>query len=188
MSRVKKAKETNQMAKLVKDLNKRMESFEDAVMELKTLKDSISDLNDQIVEQENVNSETLRRLKEDLKENKTRILTEAVTAMGKVILSNEDLQEYKTEIQKWKDECTRVKASVQKEIKESIDEQMARQLKILELQYENKSSKLSASCESYKTEIVNLKETINRMSEELDSQKKLTADIARVRNAPENKS
>lgn len=179
--RARKLKETNQVVKLVKDLNKRMESFEDSVQELKILKDSITEMNDQIAEQEASNTETLRKLKEDLKENKLRALTEAVNGMGKMIISPEDLAEHKAEAQRWKDECARVKSSVQKEIKEAVDDQMSRRLKIQELEFENKTAKLTASCENYKAEIVNLKETIARMSQELDSQKKLTADVARVR-------
>jgi predicted RND superfamily exporter protein len=179
--RARKLKETNQVIKLVKDLNKRMETFEDAVQELKILKDSIAEMNDQIAEQEASNVETMRKLREDLKENKLKALTETVAGIGKVIISPEDLAEHKGEAQRWKDECARVKASVQKEIKEAVDDQMARRLKIQELEFENKTAKLSASCESYKAEIVNLKDTIARMSQELDSQKKLTADVARVR-------
>jgi hypothetical protein len=183
--RARKMKETNQVVKLVKDLVKRMESFEDSVQELKILKDSITDLNDQITEQEATSVETLRKLREDLKENKLRVLTDTVSSIGKIIISPEDLAEHKNEAQRWKDECARVKASVQKEIKEAVDDQMARRLKIQELEFENKTAKLSASCENYKAEIVNLKDTIVRMSQELDSQKKLTADVARVR--PETK-
>lgn len=180
-SRVKKLKETNQVIKLVKDLNKRMETFEDAVQELKILKDSLTEMSDQIAEQEANNVETMRRLREDLKENKLKALTDAVSGLGKVIISPEDLAEHKSEAQRWKDECARVKASVQKEIKEAVEDQMDRRLKIQELEFENKTAKLSASCENYKAEIGNLKDTITRMSAELDSQKKLTADVARVR-------
>jgi hypothetical protein len=179
-SRARKLKETSQVAKLVKDLNKRMESFEESVQDLKILKDSLAEMNDQIAEQEIANNETMRKLNEDFKENKLRAITEAVKSIGKIIISPEDLEDHKNNVQKWKDECTRVKASVQDEIKRNVDEQLTRQMKILELQNENKTSRLSASCESYKTEIANLKETIARMSLELDSQKKLTADVARV--------
>jgi predicted TIM-barrel fold metal-dependent hydrolase len=178
-ARARKLKEQNQVLKLVKDLNKRMESFEDTVQELKILKDSITDMNDQLTEQEASNVETLRKLREDLKENKLRALNEAVQTMGKVIVSEEDLEDYKQEVQKWKEEASRVKASVQTEIKEKVSEQLEKQMKILELQNENRTSKLTSACDSYKTEVANLKETIARMSAELDSQKRLTADVAK---------
>jgi len=187
-TRVKKMKETNQIVKLVKDLNKRMESFEDSVQELKLLKDSITTMNDQIDEQETTNVETLRKLKEELKESKLRVLNETVEAMGRVIVSVDDLGEYKQEVLRWKDECSKVKAAAQAEIKEKLQEQLDRQFKIMELQNENKTSKLSATCESYKTEVTNLKEMIARMSQELDSQKKLTADVARGGRGNENKA
>lgn len=180
-ARARKIKETNQVARLVKDLDKRMESFEESVAELKILKESITELSDQVTEQEARNTAILRQLNENLKENKTKALTEAAESVGKVLITSEQLEEYKQEVQKWKNECSVIKASTQKEIKEKVDEQLERQLKILELQYENKSAKLSASCENSKTEVLNLKDTINRMAQELDSQKKLTADVARVR-------
>jgi len=179
--RARKLKETSNIIKLVKELNKRMESFEEAVQELKILKESISDMNDQITEQEANNNEILRKLREDLKENKIKALTDAVNSMGKVIISSEDLEEYKQETQKWKNEYTRIKTSLQKEIDDEVNYEMENRLKIKELEFESKTAKLTSSCENYKNEITNLKETISRMSHELDSQKKLTADVARVR-------
>lgn len=186
--RSRKVKESAQLVKLVKDLNKRMESFEDSVNELKSMKDSITELNEQVALQESQNEETLKRLRDDLRENKLKAISEVTQSMGKVVISQEDLQEYQKEISRWKEECNKIKASVQKEIKEAVDDQLSRQLKILELQNENKTSKLVATCESYKNEISNLKETIGRMTSELDSQKKLTADVARVRSEPQNNS
>jgi DNA repair exonuclease SbcCD ATPase subunit len=188
-ARARKLKEQNQVLKLVKDLNKRMESFEDTVQELKILKDSISDMNDQISEQETSNVETLRKLREDLKENKLKALHENVLSLGKVIVSKEDLEDYKGEVQKWKEESARIKASVQTEINEKVSEQLEKQMKILELQNENKTSKLTSACEAYKSEVANLKETIARMSAELESQKRLTADVAKggSRSGPDSK-
>lgn len=179
-SRTRKLAETNQIAKLVKELNKRMESFEDSVQELKLMKDSIAGMNDELAEQE-------ANLQNNLKENKLKTLTEIAHQLGRSVVTSEELQEYKNEAQKWKDECAKVRASVQKEIKENVDEQLERKLKILQLENENKSAKLTATCESYKSEIGNLKDTITRMSQELDSQKKLTADVARVRSEPTTK-
>lgn len=176
-----KTKDKNSLIKLVKDLNKRMESFEDSVLELKSMKDSVVELNEQVENQESENLEILKKLKDELRENKLKTLNETAHSMGKVIISQEDLQEYQKEVLRWKEECNRIKSSVQKEIKEEVDRQLERQLKILELQYENKTARLTAACESYQNEVANLKETITRMSSELDSQKKLTADVARVR-------
>jgi hypothetical protein len=179
-ARARALREKNAVAKLVKDLNKKMDSFEDAVEELKILKDSITEMNDQIAEQEQTNVETMKRLKADLKDNRTRTLNEAVEEMGKVIVSTDELEEYKAEAERWKAECGRVKLAVADEVKEKVEEQVDRQLKILELQNECKTAELNASNESFKKEVQNLKEAIGRMSEELNSQKKLTADVARV--------
>lgn len=157
-----------------------MDNFEEAVEELKILKESVTEMNDQIVEQEETNVETLRNLKANLKENKTRVLNDTVEEMGKVIISLDELEEYKAEAMRWKAECGIVKTRVKDDVSEQVNEQVDRQLKILQLQNECKTAEMSASNESLKKEVVNLKEAIERMSNELDSQKKLTADVARV--------
>uniref|UniRef100_A0A6C0EQ55 Uncharacterized protein n=1 Tax=viral metagenome TaxID=1070528 RepID=A0A6C0EQ55_9ZZZZ len=190
-TRAKKLREQNQVVKIVKDLIKRMETFEDAVEELKLLKDTVCDINEQLSEQEATNAEAMRKLKENLRDNKLRVLNETVEEMGRVIVSSDELEEYKQEATRWKAECSKVKEECRADVKSQVDEQMSRQLKILELQNENKLASLNASNESYKTEVQNLKETIKRMAQELDSQKKLTADVAGARrpvSSSENKS
>ncbi len=177
-SKAKTLRDKNLVVKLVKDLDKRMDSFEDAVNELKILKDSICEMNDQLAEQEASNVEQLRKLKEDLRDNKTKALHDALQGMGKLLISEDEVTEYKNEAQRWKDECVRVKEEARAEVKTQVAEQLERQLKILELQNENKISTYKATSESLRSEIVNLKETISRMSQELDSQKDLTASIA----------
>lgn len=187
-ARARTLREKNQVAKLVKDLNKRMETFEDAVEELKILKESVCEMNDQLAEQEATNVEAMRKLKEDLRDNKLRALNEAVEAMGKVLISKDELEEYKNEADRWKDECSKVKEEARKELDSRVEEQLQRSLKIIELQNENKLASLKANNESYQSEINNLKDTIKRMSSELDSQKKLTADVAGARRpAPSEK-
>jgi chromosome segregation ATPase len=175
-SKVPKREETI-LVKLVKELTKKMDSFEESVTELKLLKDSVMELNEQIADQERNNEETLKELRQNLKENKLKTLNEEVLNMGRIMISSEDLDELKNEVQKWKDECAKIKLSVQKEIKEAVQEQTERKLQIQSLEFENKTAKLNASCDSYKSEIQNLKDTISRMSQELESQKKLTAQV-----------
>jgi predicted nucleic acid-binding Zn-ribbon protein len=173
-------KEKSVVAKLVKDLNKRMNDFEVAVDELKILKESLNDMHDEITAQEAENANTLARLKSELKENRTRVLNEAASSCGKVIMSADELEELRREVEKWKNECSNVRAAVQEEVEEKVEEATAHQLKILSLQHECKTAELSAANTNYEKEIENLKEAIARMTGELDSQKKLTADVARV--------
>lgn len=177
-SRAKTLREKNQVVKLVKDLNKRMESFEEAVEELKIMKDTICDMNDQLAEQELSNVEQLRQLREDLRDNKLKALNEAVEDMGKIIIAKDDLTEIKNEATRWKNECTRLKNEFNAQLGERVKEQLDRSMKILELENENKTAHIRAVNDAHLTEIANLKETIERMSKELDSQKQLTADIA----------
>lgn len=177
-SRARTLREKNQVVKLVKDLIKRMDSFEDSVGELKILSETITDMNDQLASQEADNVEKMRQLKDALRDNKLKALNETVEGMGRVIISQDELEEFKNEAARWKEECTRVKEECRSDVKTQVDEQLERNLKILELQHENKLASFKATNEALNAEVNNLKETIKRMSQELESQKKLTADVA----------
>jgi chromosome segregation ATPase len=177
-ARARALREKNVVAKLVKDLNKKMDSFETAVDELKILKDSINEMHDEVTEQEAQNSARLAQLKAELKDNRTRVLTEAAEAAGKTLMSKEDLAELKDEVQKWKDECEHVREAAQEEIKEKVNLAVQHQIEVLTLQHECKTAELTAANTSYEKEIQNLKEAMDRMGQELNSQKELTANIA----------
>jgi len=177
-ARARALREKNVVAKLVKDLNKKMDSFETAVEELKILKDSINEMHDEVTAQEQENSARLAQLKNELKENKTKILTQAAEDAGKTLMSKEDLGELKSEVQKWKDECVRVREAGQEEVKQKVADAVEHQIRVLTLQHECKTADLSAANKNYEKEIANLKEAMDRMGAELESQKKLTAEIA----------
>lgn len=181
-TRAKAMRDKNQVVKLVKDLNKKMDSFEETVSELKILKESLVDMNDQIVQQEQSAAEQMRKIRDDLKDNKLKTITEVAVSLGKVVVNKDDQNEISAEILKLKEENARIRASVQAEVKEKLEEQLTRQLKIIQLQHECKMAETNALCENYKREVEILKDNITRMSSELDSQKKLTADMARGRN------
>lgn len=188
-TRAKNIREKNQVVKLVKDLNKKMESFEETVQELKILKETIEELDDQVREQEAKNSREMSRLNQELKDNKFKVVNDVVQTLGKVIISNDELNELKNDSAYWKNQYNNLKQSSEEDVKQRVNEQLDKQLKILELQNQNKLSRLEADRDAFNKEIENYKSTITRMSEELDSQKRLTADIAQVgrRNKDEEK-
>jgi predicted hydrocarbon binding protein len=177
-ARARALREKNVVAKLVKDLNKKMDSFETAVEELKILKESINEMHDEVTEQETQNAARLAQLKAELKDNRTRVLTEAANEAGKTLMSREDLAELKSEVQKWKDECERVREAAQEEVKTKVNDAVEHQIEVLTLQHECKTAELKSANTSYEKEIKNLKEAMDRMGAELESQKQLTANIA----------
>ena len=177
-ARTRALREKNVVAKLVKDLNKKMDSFETAVDELKILKDSINEMHDEVTEQEAQNTARLAQLKAELKDNRTRVLSEAAETAGKTLMSKEDLVEMKGEVQKWKEECERVRLACMEEVKEKVNQAVEHQIEVLTLQHECKTAELKSANTSYEKEIKNLKEAMDRMGAELESQKQLTANIA----------
>jgi len=177
-ARTRALREKNVVAKLVKDLNKKMDSFETAVDELKILKESINEMHDEVTAQEAENTCRLAQLKAELKDNRTRVLSEAAETAGKTLMSKEDLVEMKGEVQKWKEECERVRLACMEEVKEKVNQAVQHQIEVLTLQHECKTAELTAANTSYEKEIRNLKEAMDRMGNELESQKKLTANIA----------
>lgn len=186
-SKAKKLKDQNVVVTLLKDINKRMADFESSVDELKILKESVVEIHDQIVKQEADNNNTLAKLKADLKENKTRILNETASEVGKVIISFDELKELKDHVSKIKAECLSYKASQAEDIKQKVEEQVNHKLKLQQLQHECEKAQLSAANDNFVKQVESLNESIRRMSSELDSQKKLTAEVARV-GRPEQSS
>lgn len=179
-SRAKKLRDQNVVVTLIKDLNKRMSDFEESVTELKILKDSIMEMNDEIVKQETENTYVLQKLKTDLKENKTKILNETASEIGKVIISRDELKELEDEVTKLKSSLNNFKTNSEDLVRQKVEEQVENKLKLQKLQFDCQTAQLIAENDNYKKQVENLNESINRMSSELDSQKQLTADVARV--------
>ena len=97
-----------------------MEGFEEAVAEIKILKESLCDMHDEIISQEEKNKGQLIKLANDLKENKLKMLNEAAKEAGKVLITEEQLRELESEVKKWKEECVRIREKIKEEIKEKV--------------------------------------------------------------------
>ena len=80
-ARAKALREKNVVTKLVKDLNKRMGDFETAVDELKILKESITEMHDEVTAMEAENANSIARLRAELKDNKTKVLNDAAESV-----------------------------------------------------------------------------------------------------------
>jgi hypothetical protein len=189
-SRAKALKEKNVVVSLVKDLNKRMSDFEDSVSDLKILKDSILEMNDEILRQESENTSELLKLKNNLIENKTKILKDTAAEIGKVLISQDELNELRNEVTKFKNEAVSMKNNMDKLIKEKVTEEVVNKLKFQKMENEIETAQLVAATDNYKVQIESLNQTIERMSKELDSQKDLTASVCNVsktRNFTETK-
>ena len=176
-ARARAIREKNVVTKLVKDLNKRMVDFESAVDELKILKDSITEMHCQFTAQEAENIQALIRLLAELKDNKTKVLNEAAESVGKVIIPKDDLTELKNQVEKLKMTNQQSKASVDDVVKEKVKDLIKHRLKLQELEHKTEISGLQSQVKTYKKEIENFNKSFDRMVKELESQKKLTANL-----------
>jgi hypothetical protein len=177
MSRTRKVQK-NELTKLLTVINRRMEDFEGSVAELKNLKDTLDEVDDQLADQTRVNTYKMEQLKKELEENRIRTINNAVSEMGKIIISNEELDALKEELEKVRqDGNTQVSASIFS-AKEQFEEKLKQALNVQQLQHDCKTAQLSANVDFFKKEVENLNMALNRMSEELSSQKQLTAEVA----------
>lgn len=177
-SKARALREKNVVTKLVKDLNKRMEGFEAAVDELKILKESITDMHDEVTAQQQANGAQLAQLKTDLKDNKIRILNEAAASVGKVIMSRDEVDNLTSDVAKLKADNRAVRDSVDADVETKVAGLIEHRLTLQSLEQKAQVASLEANCENYRKEIENLGKTFDRMSEELKSQKELTSSLA----------
>jgi|688.fasta_scaffold80741_4 hypothetical protein len=182
--KARKLKDQSVVTSLLKEITRRMEDFENSVSELKILKESAVELNDQILEQESQNVGILQRLRSELKENKLKALNDAAQELNKVLISTEELDELKGLVLKMRTDTSSYKSSMNESIDKAVAEQVQHQLRVQELQHNCEKAQLSAANTNYIKQVENLNDTIQRMSLELESQKKLTADVCRV-NQPQ---
>ena len=178
--KARKLKDQSVVTSLLKEITRRMEDFENSVSELKILKESAVELNDQILEQESQNVGILQRLRSELKENKLKALNDAAQELNKVLISSEELDELKGLVEKMRVDTSKNKSSMNESITTAVAEQVQHQLRVQELQHNCEKAQLSAANSNYIKQVENLNDTIQRMSLELESQKKLTADVCRV--------
>ena len=178
--KARKLKDQSVVTSLLKEITRRMEDFENSVSELKILKESAVELNDQILEQESQNVGILQRLRSELKENKLKALNDAAQELNKVLISSEELDELKGLVEKMRVDTSKNKSSMNENITTAVAEQVQHQLRVQELQHNCEKAQLSAANSNYIKQVENLNDTIQRMSLELESQKKLTADVCRV--------
>jgi len=177
MSRARKVSK-NELVKVAKEINRRMSDFEDSVQKLQDLKDTLVELNDGLEEQEQLNKDKMDQLNKDFEDNKIKAVAVAVESLGKVVISQEELAELKTNLEKAKSVGKEHAEQRISNIQKKCDEKIEQSLKLQQLQHECDTAQLRAEVEAQTKAIANLNSTLDRMTDELNSQKKLTADVA----------
>lgn len=177
MSRARK-QEKNELIKISKEISRRMGDFEDSVQKLQDLKDSLDEMDDALAQQATINNSRLQEMNQKFEENKIKAVTQAAQELNKVLINKEELEEIQASLKK-------VRETGQEELEKFKAEQLAiyetrlaNELKVQKLEHECETASIKADVETYKKEVENLNQTLERMAEELKSQKQLTADVA----------
>jgi len=179
MSRNSKRKvEQNEVIKLSKDIVNKMNDFELAVNELKMLSDSLAEIDRVVAEKEETNKHALKRLEDSFQDNKIKAVNAAARELGKLLVNSEELDELNWQVTKLTNEKNNIRAELEAHYKQLNAEKFEQEKKVLELNHQCNIAELSAKTETQSREIANLKDTIARMSKELESQKKLTSEVA----------
>lgn len=169
----------SELTLLLKSIDRRMQDFEEAVQDLKDIKEGISSMETDIEKKQSANDEVIKELNRNLELNVLKTLQEKANSIGKVIISQEELHELKNEYNLLKNKHANYVKDTEAIITKKITEKVEQARKFIQLEYERENAKLSAELESYKTNIESQKNLMDRMSKELDSQKILTAEIAK---------
>jgi len=177
MSRARKV-EKNELNKLVKEINRRMGDFEDSVQKLTDLKDTLDEVDENLAQQAAINKHKLDQLNKDFQENKIKAVNQAVSDLGKVLITEEELAELRAELEKVKESGKQEVADAISSSKALLAEKLEQSIQVKQLKHECETAQIRAEVETYKKEVENLNATLQRMSDELTSQKQLTADVA----------
>lgn len=178
MSRSARKRDKRELEKLMVNVEKQMMSFEVAIEDLKTFKDSLLDLDDEIEAKHTEINSKKKALDEDFQDHKLRKLREVAQSLDKVIVSQEDVAEKDRHLANVQEQLEETKEKFEDSLNRRVQEEVERRIKILNLENQKNNIELVASNKNYEREISNLKENMDRMSKELDSQKNLTASIA----------
>jgi chromosome segregation ATPase len=171
-------RQKNILTKLVKDLNKRMADFENSVEELKLLKMDILEMHDEINKTKAANEQVIEQLEQELKDNKVSVLKLAAQQVGKVLISRDELSELETQVSHLKQKQKNVKDDLSAQVEARVEELLKHRVELQEIKHKAETSVLQSNIENYKIEIENLHRSIKRMTEELESQKQLTTNLA----------
>lgn len=179
--------EKNELIKIVKDISRRMDDFSDSVQQLKDLKDSLGEVDEELSERERINIIKLEQLNKELQENKIRAVSKAVEELGKVLINSEELTELKNNLIKLKTETTVEFEEYKNMIVSEYDHKLKQAVQVQQLEHDCQTATLKAQTAMFKSECDNLRSTIQRMSDELASQKQLTAEVAGMNRPRETK-
>lgn len=164
---------------LLKSIDRRMQDFEQSVEDLKSLKNDLVEMESKIEIKKKDNEEALKELARELELNTLKAIQTKALELGKVIMSTEELQELKNENASLKSKYNSYVKDVESNTTKKITDKIENAKKIFQLENERENARLVSEIESYKKNLASMESLMNRMSQELDSQKKLTAEIAK---------
>ena len=169
----------SELTLLLKSIDRRMQDFEEAVQDLKEMKGAIGNMEIDIESKKKSNEDAVRELERDFETNLLRTIQTKAQELNKIIMSTEEWDDIKNENISLRAKYNNYVKDVENSVNKRIAEQVNNAKHILQLEHERENAKLVSEIESYKKSIASMESLMNRMSQELESQKNLTAEIAK---------
>jgi chromosome segregation ATPase len=179
--------QTKELTKAIATLSRNLASAETAIDNLKSYKDEIEDWNQTLVNLESEYTTKREEFERNLQEHKMKTVRETLETQDKIVLDKDDYNELVNEVNRNKQHHKSAVSDVSKSIEEKYKRQLENELKLRDLSHEAAISKLEAQIESHKAEIETWKTSLEGTRKELDSQKELTAQIAKANRPSESK-
>ena len=187
MSRARKAQQT-ELNKLLKEISRRMGDFEDSVQKLQDLKECAEELDENITQQATINKNRMEELNKQFDTNKIRAINEAAEELSKVVINQEEWDELRNELNRVKEAGKQEMATRIAEEKARYEDKLTQALEVMKLKHEAETARLKADVNSNQKGVENLNTALDRMTEELKSQKELTARVVAPRMTNVNQS
>lgn len=172
--------EKNEIVKAVKDVSRKMDDFIEAVQCLRDIQDHVAELNDEIAKLEERKEAAASSFDDYIAKHKLERITEAALGLDHVVLEKGEYDRLVSNHNKAEKGSESAIAKAVADVTAAMQKKLEHELQVQRLENECTITSLKAQAEVKEKECASLRNVIERMDTELQSQKKLTASIARA--------
>eukprot|EP01060_Flectonema_neradi_P031912 TRINITY_DN496_c0_g1_i1.p1 TRINITY_DN496_c0_g1~~TRINITY_DN496_c0_g1_i1.p1 ORF type:complete len:192 (+),score=65.01 TRINITY_DN496_c0_g1_i1:57-632(+) len=164
-----------EVVEVVSDISKKIDDFMVAVAQLKDLEEKPDRIRDEVANAEREKHARMAEFDRKMIEHEMMTIQNVLQKQNKVAIDIDELKELQALQVREDAESRQIKRT---KFESDVDEKVKTELKLKEFQYAKKFAEATAKETSFKTEKEMLYLTISGLKEEIESQKKLTSDLA----------
>eukprot|EP01059_Diplonema_ambulator_P014018 TRINITY_DN2480_c4_g1_i1.p1 TRINITY_DN2480_c4_g1~~TRINITY_DN2480_c4_g1_i1.p1 ORF type:complete len:229 (+),score=72.76 TRINITY_DN2480_c4_g1_i1:49-735(+) len=157
------------------EIAKKVEAFHEAVKWLPGMKQRMDELSDKIYSAEKEKQDLLGRIEKEIANYELEVITKALLKQNKMPKDQIELQQLRQQEQNVAGE----EEAKRRKLDEEVREKVAAQARFKDVEFEQKYSEYAAREQAFLSEKRTLLETIASLRSEIESQKKLSSDIAK---------